>query len=148
METLSVTADSTTTTQTVSKTYNNGGELQTLTYPDGEIVSYNNNDDGYFHGLTTANGNIVSSVNYTLFGQLASMMIGGAAYKGAYTTAVQVTDGYDTAERPISIAASISGTSVFSQTRTYDNTGNVLQLSTTLPKTTGGTVTDNQILLL
>ena len=82
MDTLSVTSDNTTTTQTVSKSYNNAGELQTLTYPDGEIVSYNNNDDGYFHGLTTANGNIVSSVNYTLFGAVASMLIGGAAYKG------------------------------------------------------------------
>ena len=144
MDTLSVTSDNTTTTQTVSKSYNNAGELQTLTYPDGEIVSYNNNDDGYFHGLTTANGNIVSSVNYTLFGAVASMLIGGAAYKGALTTPVQISAGYDTGQRPTSVAASINGTSIFNQTRTYDNVGNVLQLSTTIPKTTGGTATDNQ----
>src|ERR1019366_4737205 len=46
--TLSVTANSQTTTQTVLQSYNDTGEPTTLTYPDGEIVTSTYDTKGYF----------------------------------------------------------------------------------------------------
>ncbi|GCE23127.1 hypothetical protein [Dictyobacter kobayashii] len=41
-----MTADGTTTTQTVNASYNDTGQVTTLNYPNGELVTsqYNNND--------------------------------------------------------------------------------------------------------
>jgi RHS repeat-associated protein len=39
---------------------------------------------------------------------------------------------------------SVDGTSIFAETRTYDNVGNVLNVNTTLPTTAGASQTDNQ----
>ncbi|GCE23144.1 hypothetical protein [Dictyobacter kobayashii] len=51
---------------------------------------------------------------------------------------------YDGIQRPLTSTASRSGTTFWSQTRTYDNVGNVINLSTTVPTTTNGTKTDSQ----
>ena len=37
------------------------GESTTLTYPDGEIVASNYDSNGYFRGMSSANGAIVSA---------------------------------------------------------------------------------------
>ncbi len=142
--TLSVTADSQTTTQSVTQSYNDAGEPTTFTYPDGEIVASNYDSNGYFRSMGTANGNIVSAVQYTNAGQLAGMTLGGVIYQGAATTPVQLNLGYDGIQRPTSLGVSVGGTSIFSQTQTFDNVDNVLQLSTTLPTSSGGSRTDNQ----
>ena len=141
---LSVTASSQTTTQTVLQSYNDVGEPTTLTYPDGEIVTSSYDNNGYFRGMTTANGAIVSDVRYTNAGQLAGMTIGGVAYQGTVTTPVTMSMGYDGIGRPNSTGVSVNGTTLFNQTQTYDNVGNVLELSTTLPSGSGGSLTDNQ----
>jgi hypothetical protein len=50
----------------------------------------------------------------------------------------------DGIQRPQSTSASVGGSTIWSQGRTYDNVGNTLQLSTTVPTVGGGTQTDNQ----
>jgi RHS repeat-associated protein len=47
-------------------------------------------------------------------------------------------------QRPQSTSATVGGSTIWSQTRTYDNVGNVLQLATTVPSIGGGTLTENQ----
>ncbi|GCE23197.1 RHS repeat-associated core domain-containing protein [Dictyobacter kobayashii] len=51
---------------------------------------------------------------------------------------------YDGIQRPLTSTASRSGTMFWSQTRTYDNVGNVINLNTMVPTTTNGTKTDSQ----
>ena len=142
--TLSITADSQTTTQTVLQSYNDAGEPTTLTYPNGEVVASSYDSNGYFRGTSNANGAIVSAVQYSNVGQLTGMTLGGTIYQGTATTPVQINIGYDGIQRPISTSVSVGNTTFFSQEQTYDNVGNVLQLSTTLPSRNGGSLTDNQ----
>jgi hypothetical protein len=52
--------------------------------------------------------------------------------------------GYDGIQRPQSTSATEGSSTIWSQARTYDNVGNVLQLATTVPTVGGGTQTDNQ----
>jgi RHS repeat-associated protein len=142
---LSVTADGHTTTQKVSMQYNNGGQLSQLVYPDGESIAIENDDNGLVRSMSNADGSIVNNVQYTPVGQLATLSVGGNLYQGAYTSYVDLAYSYDTIQRPASISASVDGgASLFSQTRTYDNVGNVLQANTTVPTITGGSKTDNQ----
>jgi RHS repeat-associated protein len=141
---LSVTADGKTTTQNVSTTYNDLGDAISLTYPDGEIVASNYDSNGYFRGMSDANGAIVSAAQYTNAGQLSGMTLGGVIFQGVPTTSVQMNFGYDGIQRPLSTSVSVSGNSIFNQVRSYDNVGNVIGLNTTLPTTSGGSQTDNQ----
>ena len=141
---LSVTADGQTTNQQVGMTYTNGGQVASLTYPDGEVVNSTYDDNGLFRGLSESGGSIVSAVQYTVSGQMASMALGGLTYQGTPTTMIKYALSYDGIKRPLTTTTSIAGTTIFNQTRTYDNVGNVLQLNTTLPTTTGGSQTDFQ----
>ncbi len=142
--TLSVTANSQTTTQTLLQNYNDGGEPTTLTYPDGEIITSSYDSNGYFRDMSSANGAIVSGVQYTNAGQLAGMTIGGVAYQGTVTKPVTMSMAYDSIQRPTSTSVSVNGTSLFSQGQTYDNVGNIIQLTSTLPSSNGGSKRDNQ----
>ena len=142
--TLSVTADGQTITQAVSMAYNDAGEPTTLTYPDGEVVTSTYDSTGYFRGMSTANGSLVSAIQYTNSGQAAGMTVGGLTYQGVATTPVTFRLGYDSLQRVISDQVSVGSATLFNQTQTYDNVGNVLQLSTTVPTTSGGSLTDNQ----
>ncbi len=141
---LSVTADSQTTTQTVAMVYNDGGEIASLTYPDGDVVTASYNSDGYFQGTSDANGAIMSGVQYTPAGLFSSLTLGGLTYKGSATTPLKINLGYDNIQRPLSVSAVVSGNTLLNQQRTYDNVGNVENLYTTLPTTGGGSKTDNQ----
>ncbi|GCE23204.1 RHS repeat-associated core domain-containing protein [Dictyobacter kobayashii] len=149
---LSVTADGTTTTQTVNASYNDAGQVTTLNYPDGELVTsqYDNNDylrSVYFGGAGVTNPVtfLVGQVSYTNAGQLSGMAFGGSAVPTSVPTPVFSTSlSYDGIQRPLTSTASRSGTTFWNQTRTYDNVGNVINLSTTVPTTTNGTKTDSQ----
>ncbi|GCE23180.1 hypothetical protein KDK_69800 [Dictyobacter kobayashii] len=83
---LSVTADGTTTTQMVNASYNDMGQLTTLNYPDGELVTsqYDSNDylrSAYFGGAGVTNPVtfLVGQVSYTNAGQFSGMAFGGTA---------------------------------------------------------------------
>ncbi len=146
-DTLSVTAASPvnqTVTQTVTLKYNDGGEVSAMTYPDGDVVTASYNADGYFQGTSDANGAIMSDVHYTNAGLISSFTIGGLTYQGSATTPLTINVGYDGIQRSLSVNAVVSGKTLLSQMRTYDNVGNVENLNTTLPTTSGGTKTDNQ----
>ncbi|GCE23174.1 hypothetical protein KDK_69740 [Dictyobacter kobayashii] len=149
---LSVTADGTTTTQTVNASYNDAGQVTTLNYPDGELVTsqYDSNDylrSAYFGGagVTDPVTFLVGQVSYTNAGQLAGMAFGGTGFTTSVPTPTFSTSlSYDGIQRPLTSTATRSGTTFWSQTRTYDNVGNVINLNTTVPTTTNGTKTDSQ----
>ena len=151
---LSVTADEQTTTQTATMAYNDAGAVTSLTYPDGETLSSNFDNNGYLRSLyfgTPSSSDPVAflsgQVSYTNAGQLAGLAIGGAGAKTSVPMPVfSTTLGYDGIQRPITSSATLSGASspFWNQTRTLDNVGNVLQLSSTIPTTSGSSLTDNQ----
>ena len=73
------------------------------------------------------------------------MAIGGMAPKASVPTAIfSTTTTYDAIQRPLSTSASAAGQTIWSQTRTYDNVGNVLGLSTVVPTQSGGSATENE----
>ncbi len=152
---LSVTADGQTTTQTATMAYNDVGAVTSLTYPDGETLSSNFDSNGYLRSLyfgTPASSDpvsfLVGQVSYTNSGQLAGLAIGGTAAKTSVPTTpvFSTTLGYDGIGRPVTSSATLGGASTpfWSLTRTLDNVGNVLELSTTVPTTSGKSLTDNQ----
>ncbi|MBA2392723.1 MAG: hypothetical protein H0V70_08245, partial [Ktedonobacteraceae bacterium] len=151
---LSVTADGQTTTQTALMSYNDAGAVTSLTYPNGEILSSNYDNAGYLRSLyfgDTSSSDPVAflsgQINYTNTGQLSGLDIGGNGAKASVPTPVfSTTLGYDGILRPISSSATVTGASapLWSLTRTLDNVGNVLQTTSTVPTTTGSSVTDTQ----
>ena len=89
------------------------------------------------------NGAIMSGVQYTLAGLFSSLVLGGLTYKGTATTPLTVNLG-TTNPAPLSVSAVVSGKTLLSEQRTYDNVGNMENLNTTLSSTGGGSKTDNQ----
>src|SRR6185312_903153 len=73
------------------------------------------------------------------------LAIGGTGPKASIPTPVfSISLGYDGIQRPLSVTGTKGGTTFWNQTRTYDNVGNVLGLTSTVPTTSGGTQTDVQ----
>ena len=152
--TLSVTTPSggKTVTQTVNMTYNNGGEVTSLVYPDGETLTASYDSNGrvrasYFGTPSTPDpvSFLVGQVSYTNDGQLAGLALGGTGSKGSIPTPVLTTATlYDSIQRPLSTSVTVSGQTLWSQQRTYDTVGNVLGLSTTVPTQGGGSATENE----
>ena len=158
---LSVTADGQTTTQNVSMTYNDLGAINSLTYPDGETVTSDFDGNGrllsaYFGTAASSDpvAFLASGVSYTGNGQLAGLWIGGTGTKTRNasrppSSVFSITLGYDGMQRPVSssalsVAQPVGAAPFWSQQRTYDNAGNILQLSTTLATSSGSSLTDNQ----
>jgi RHS repeat-associated protein len=152
MSMLSVTANGQTTSQMVNMSYNDGGELTGLVYPDGETVTSQYDVNGRFQSAYFGTSSTPDPVNflvgqttYSGSGQLASLALGGSGPKsGTPTLVLTLNFGYDGIQRSQSMSAIKGGTTLWSQARTYDNVGNVLQLATTVPTVGVGTQTDNQ----
>src|SRR5579883_966889 len=151
--TLSVTTpDAGTVTQTLNVAYNDGGEVTSLVYPDGETLTstydLNGRLQSIFFGTPASTDPVpflVGKVSYTNNGQIAGMAIGGMAPKASVPTPIFSTaTTYDAIQRPLSTSATEAGQTIWSQTRTYDNVGNVLGLSTVVPTQSGGTATENE----
>jgi RHS repeat-associated protein len=84
-------------------------------------------------------------VSYANNGQVSGMAIGGSGPKASVPTPVFTTaTTYDSIQRPLSTSVTEAGQTVWSQTRTYDNVGNVLGLSTVVPTQGGGSMTENE----
>lgn len=145
---LSVTADGQTTTQTVNLLYNDGGEVTGVVYPDGETLTSQYDSNGRFQssyfGIPSTPDPVpflVGSTSYTTWGQLSGESVGGSGPKGGgptssvYSTALS----YDGIQRLQSSSATRGSQTFWSQTRTYDNVGNVLGLTTIVPTQGGGT---------
>ena len=149
---LSVTADSHTTTQTINLSYNDGGEPLSLVYPDGETVTSQYDVNGLLRSAYFGTPNspdpvnfLVGQISYSNEGLTSALAFGGSAAKNSTPTPVFSTAlAYDGIQRPISNSVTVGGSTLWSQGLTYDNVGNVLQLTTTVPLTGGGSKTDNQ----
>ena len=151
--TLSVTTpDAGTVTQTMNVTYNDGGEVTGLVYPDGETLTSTYDVNGRLHSIYFGTPNstdpvpfLIGQVSYANAGQITSMAIGGSAAKASIPTPVlSSTTTYDGIQRPLSTSATVAGQTIWQQSRTYDNVGNILGLSATLPAQGGGTATENE----
>ncbi len=151
---LSVTADSTTTTQTMNLAYNDQGELTQLVYGGStpETVTSTYDANGYFQSAYFGTPStpdpvnfLVGQASYTDWGGLSGLAIGGSGPKNSAPTPLfSASYSYDGIQRLQSSSASENGTTFWNQTRTYDNVGNILQLNTTIPTLSGGTKVDNQ----
>ncbi len=152
--TLSVTPPpgSPTVTQTVNMTHNDGGEVTGLVYPGGETLTSTYDTNGrlrsaYF-GTPSQSDPVqflVGQVTYANDGQLAGMAMGGTAAKTSVPTPVFTTaTTYDSIQRPLRTSATEAGQTLWSQTRAYDNVGNVLGLSTVVPLSGGSTASENE----
>ena len=123
-----------------------------MVYPDGETVTSQYDLNGYFRsayfGTSTSADPVTflaSQTQYTNNGLLSGMSFGGTAPKAGTPTAVFSTSlSYDGISRPQTTRATRSGGTFWSQTRSYDNVGNVLGLNTTLSTTSNTTQTDVQ----
>ncbi|GER89970.1 hypothetical protein KDW_41320 [Dictyobacter vulcani] len=149
---LTVNGDGQTITQTMNMSYNDAGQPTSVVYPDGETVTAQYDSNGYsrsaFFGTPASTDPVnflVGQVSYTNTGQVAGLAFGGSAAKSSVPAPVfSTTMGYDGIQRPVSSSATNAGGTFWNQNRTYDNVGNVLGVSTTLPTTTGGTQKDVQ----
>jgi RHS repeat-associated protein len=149
---LEVNADGQDLTQTMNFAYNDAGQITGLVYPDGEAVTSQYDNNGYFRSAyfgTATNTDpvtfLVGQTSYTNQGQLSSLALGGSAAKtGTPSAVVNTAFTYDGIQRPLSSSASTSAGTIWSQARTYDNVGNVLSVNTTLPTTTGGSQSEMQ----
>nr|MBA2393449.1 RHS repeat-associated core domain-containing protein [Ktedonobacteraceae bacterium] len=152
--TLSVTTASQTTTQTMHMVYNDAGQVTQLVYPDGQTVTSQYDTDGRFRtaylGTPTSPDPVnflVGQTNYTGFGALYSLAIGGSGPKASTPTPIFTSVyGYDGIQRPWESSATRQGSSqpFWDQVRSYDNVGNVLGLSTTVPTSSGSTQTEQE----
>jgi RHS repeat-associated protein len=151
--TLSVTTpDAGTRTQTMNTTYNDGGEVTGLVYPDGETLTSTYDVNGRLHSIyfgTSGTSDpvqfLVGQVSYTNMGKIASLALGGSASKASVPTPVLTTaNTYDSIQRPLSTSATVVGQTLWRQARTYDNVGNVSGLSTVVPTQSGGSATENE----
>lgn len=152
--TLSVTTPSggKTITQTVNMTYNDGGEVTTLLYPDSETLTVNYDTNGrvrsiYFGTTSTPDpvSFLIGQVIYANDGQQAGLAMGGSGSKTSIPPAVlTAATTYDSIQRPLSNSVVVGNQTLWSQTRSYDNVGNVLGLSTTVPTQSGSSATENE----
>ena len=151
--TLSVTTpDAHTVAQTVNMTYDDQNDVTSLVYPDGETLTSTYDSNGRFQSayFGTVNSTdpvsfLVGKTTYTNAGQLASIALGGSAAKASTPTALfTLTQGYDSIQRAVSTSAVEGSTTLFSQTRTYDNAGNVLGLATSTLSQTGSAVSEDE----
>jgi RHS repeat-associated protein len=110
------------TTYTISHAYDTAGRLASVTYPDGEVVTYGFATSGLAQGkLVTVSGSVagtlVSNVTYTSRGQVATM-----TYGNGITTTFDF-DAYG--ERP----ASIQVGSLLTINYGYDGNGRITSLT-------------------
>ncbi len=73
---------------TTEFTYDPAGRLETMTYPDGEVVTYAYDDAGYLTGMQSNlydGVQYLSDAGYNLLGQPESMTLGGGVLNVGYT---------------------------------------------------------------
>ncbi|HEY3357994.1 MAG TPA: toxin TcdB middle/N-terminal domain-containing protein [Polyangia bacterium] len=84
-------------TYAISHTYDLAGQVATVTYPDGEVVTHGYGTSGAALGRLVSVGSKVTGVSYTAKGQMASITYGngvvtsfGFDATGEHTTSIQV----------------------------------------------------------
>ena len=88
---------------------------------------------------------LVGQTSYQDNGLLSGLALGGTGPKGSTPTALfSLAQGYDGIQRVVNTSATEGSTTLFSQTRTYDNVGNALGLATTTLAQSGSAVSENE----
>ena len=114
-------------------TYDQNGNLKTMTYPSGRVITYN-----YSHGQVVSvqnnSTNLASNINYKPFGGVSSLVHGngiGGMSALVYGNGIISTIGYDNQYRISTIQAS----GVLNLAYGYDANGNITAITDTLDPT-------------
>jgi len=102
--------------------YDQNGNLKTLTYPSGRVITYNMSNDRVTSVLNNA-ANLATNINYKPFGGVSSL---------TYGNGITGTIGYDNQYRVASITA---GTVMNLSYPTYDANGNIIAINNVLDAT-------------
>ncbi|RIK35093.1 MAG: hypothetical protein DCC55_31410, partial [Chloroflexi bacterium] len=106
--------------------YDTWGRLQSLTYPDGEVLTYHYDAGGHIHEISGQKGGVlypyVKRIEYDKFEERAFMEVANG---------VRTVFTYDPLDRRLTnLVAGKSGASPFQNlSYTYDNVGNVLSVA-------------------
>ena len=108
-----------TNTYTTSYTYNGDGDIATITYPSGRVVTYTRNVLGQTTQVTSNNGTtktVLSSVSYEPFGPISSLTYGNSVtFDYQYGTDYSVSD--------------IDASGISDKSYEYDPVGNITAIS-------------------
>ena len=121
-------------TYTTSFTYDAFNRVLRLTYPDGEVLTYGYDSGGQVNSATGVKGGFnytyLAQLTYDKFDQRLFMQTGNG---------VRTSYAYDPADRELTNLQSQlpDGTQFQNVSYTYDNVGNILQLSNNVPLPTG-----------
>ena len=117
-------------------TYDSWGRILNITYPDNEVVNYAYDLGGQlFRFCNNSNYSYLDSVKYDRFGAKVSQKYGNGL-KTSYT--------YNNLTRRLSNIATMNGNSqVSSFAYTYDNVGNVTQVTSSCPWLTNQSFTES-----
>lgn len=123
---------------TTAYTYDVAGNVLTMTYPSGRIVTYTRDALGRISGITTKENSgsspvtVVSGVTHKPFGPLAGLTFGNG---------VVLAQGYDQDYQLTGIAAANGGTTVQNLTNSFDPAGNITSITDGLTPARNQTVT-------
>jgi len=103
-------------------TYDQNGNLKTMTYPSGKVTTYNYTNDRAVSVLNNA-ANLATNISYKPFGGMSSL---------TYGNGIAGTTGYDNQYRVTSITA---GTAMNLSYASYDANGNITAITNALDAT-------------
>jgi RHS repeat-associated protein len=103
-------------------TYDQNGNLKTMTYPSGRVITYNLSNDKVIGVLNNA-ANLATNINYKPFGGMSSL---------TYGNGILGTIGYDNQYRVASITAGTVMNLSYSQ---HDANGNIMAITNVIDPT-------------
>jgi len=115
-------------------TYDSWNRTQNITYPDGEVVTYDYDDAGQLQAMSSVKGTdnyaIIDSISYDKFGSRAKIRYGNAT-RSTYT--------YESLLHRLSHLKTYDASSNLIQNieYSYDNVGNIDEIENTAPSVSG-----------
>lgn len=125
-----------TTNYTVGTTYDDAGNVLTQTYPDGEVVTNGYSGEGWLSQVATSQGSttLLSAADYSGTGGAAHLMTGATLGGGLYHYSASYDDVLHLTDARLTRVS--DGATLWDETRNFDASSNLTQLTTTMP---GGT---------
>jgi RHS repeat-associated protein len=105
-------------------TYDLQGNVKSLKYPSGRVVTYALSGAGRATGAATGATNYASSISYAPHGAMSGLTMGNS---------LQESVTFDQRMRAQTVTATLSGTQLFSMTNAYAKNGNVITQQVTTP---------------
>jgi RHS repeat-associated protein len=116
--------------KTMSYTYDSLGRIETVTYPDGEVVTYTYNAGGFLETMTGIDS-YVTDINYDPLGQLTDMVYGnGVTTNFDYYDSASESDpsaGTQFSYRLRGIYTNSATASIYNVEYAYDKNGNIVR---------------------